>query len=288
MILSGLRCVLGGVTVSDETLIADRWPVTDCLKFIDRAASKKVDRDRYAGTGRSRYFDPVALCISELFGNIFSDDILQPKDNQLVCTARGAAAHYFEVTRVLLGGCGTFSPLAYANRSLNAIPAQVSQMIGLHGGAFTLATPPGQPLQLLRYVWRRLQAAHSPRRILLCGGQFPSLHPLSRRVYAEQAESPDICLTLVVGLPAGDCEALWAIDWNDTGAETDRNGILFRVAPQGHAELLHDGKLVAQSRSNKDVLVPLLQALLIACSFRTEPIAIRDLSGLTCLLRWLR
>ncbi|WP_139369474.1 hypothetical protein [Xanthomonas axonopodis] len=106
--------------------------------------------------------DPLALWIAELAGR--SDvDVL---GCGLHFIGLGATRHYFEVTRRFLAG-DAFSPLAYSNRSCNAVAAQVSQLLGIKNGA--AAYYGGSFHSIFNALVRRVRKKGP---VLICGGRM--------------------------------------------------------------------------------------------------------------------
>ncbi|WLA12157.1 hypothetical protein MO327_18730 [Xanthomonas translucens] len=132
---------------------------------VEMAATPKVPIEKFMSPrGSLRYMDPVALWIAELAG---ASDV-DVSDCELHYIGLGATRHYFEVTRRLLAG-EAFSPLAYSNRSCNAVAAQVSQLLGMKTGA---AAYGGSYCRYILNALRRRIRKKGP--VLICGGRIRS------------------------------------------------------------------------------------------------------------------
>ncbi|MBZ2418874.1 hypothetical protein IPS36_21520 [Xanthomonas perforans] len=139
---------------------------TSCgqLKSVMEAAfSPKTPIEKFMSPrGSLRYMDPLALWIAELAER--SD--VDVTGCGLNFIGLGATRHYFEVTRRFMAG-EAFSPLAYSNRSCNAVAAQVSQLLGIKNGA--AAYYANSFHNIFNVIKRRVQQKGP---LLICGGRI--------------------------------------------------------------------------------------------------------------------
>lgn len=198
MIVNGFRCRIGDWESVRTLSSAHMDSLAGELSTLRVAARTAIDTTPLLGVGRTRYIDPLSRCIAHLA----ADDTLPKRRTWtnrvlVLSVARSASEHYFSISRALNKASGAISPLAFSNRSLNAIPAQVSQLLGYHGGAYTIYADSDATANVLRVVARHLLSAPE-RTVFLCGGQFPSADEAAKRIYPEQRSQADCAFACYV------------------------------------------------------------------------------------------
>ena len=215
--------------------------------ILDNAAAPRRPIEEYMSPrGAMRHMDPVALWIAEL---LRSSD-LDFSDCAIHCISMGATRHYFEVTRRMLAA-EPFSPLAYSNRSCNAVAAQVSQLMGIRGGA--AAYYGTRCSDLLSVIRRRVR---DNRRALICGGHIRS-GSMPSSLY-DAIGDIDFCYCLMM---SGSKAAGGPSQWKISGIEMGADGMEKEVADS-------DGLILTPTSYAMGPLTPLITAALCGSSLQ--------------------